>query len=208
MNQTGGTVFIVDDDPSVRRGLGRLVKSVGLNAATFPSAEAFLNATPDDAPSCLVLDIRMPGVTGLQLQEKLKTANRVLPIVFITGHGNIPMSVRAMKSGAVDFLEKPFDDRDLLDAILRALEQDHRRRKKTAAFARIQKIRETLTPRENEVFVLVVQGLLNKQIAHRLGISEKTTKVHRARVMEKMQADSLAHLVRLAEKLGIFGTPH
>jgi FixJ family two-component response regulator len=197
-------VFLVDDDPSVRRALARLIKSAGHQVQTFASAEEFLGrrAAGEEA-ACLVLDVRMPGLTGIELQRQLQTLNRHVPIVFMTGHGNIPMSVQAMKAGAVDFLPKPVKDTDLLRAIEQALARAVRDRAERNELEDVRERVEKLTPREREVMVLVVRGLLNKQIAFELGTVEKTIKVHRARVMEKMQVDSLADLVRLAEKVGI-----
>ena len=196
-------VFIVDDDDSVRKSLARLITSVGLKVETFSSANAFLKRDSYDGIACLVLDIRMPGLSGLDLQTELAKAERTLSIVFITGHGNISMSVQAIKAGAVDFLEKPFEEQDLLDAVHLAIQKDRAAKQKLADLSKIQERVESLTPREREVFAFVVTGMLNKQIAFEMGISEKTIKVHRARVMQKMQAESLADLVRLAEKLGI-----
>jgi FixJ family two-component response regulator len=197
-------VFLVDDDPSVRRALARLIKSAGHQVQTFVSAREFLQtgAAAQEA-ACLVLDVRMPGLTGIELQRQLQTLNRNVPIVFMTGHGNIPMSVQAMKAGAVDFLPKPVKDTDLLRAIEQALARAVRDRAERNELEDVLERVEKLTPREREVMVLVVRGLLNKQIAFELGTVEKTIKVHRARVMEKMQVDSLADLVRLAEKAGI-----
>jgi FixJ family two-component response regulator len=197
-------VFLVDDDASVRRALGRLIKSAGHNVQTFASAREFLGTkTGSEEAACLVLDVRMPGLTGMDLQRELQTINRNVPIVFITGHGDIPMSVKAMKAGAVDFLSKPVKDTDLLRAIERALARACRDRAEREIVEDIQGRVEKLTPREREVMSLVVRGLLNKQIAFELGTVEKTVKVHRARVMEKMQVESLAELVRLAGKVGI-----
>jgi len=197
-------VFLVDDDASVRRALGRLIKSAGHNVQTFPSAREFLGTkTGSEEAACLVLDVRMPGLTGMDLQRELQTINRNVPIVFITGHGDIPMSVKAMKAGAVDFLSKPVKDTDLLRAIERAIARACRDRAEREIVEDIQGRVEKLTPREREVMSLVVRGLLNKQIAFELGTVEKTVKVHRARVMEKMQVESLAELVRLAGKVGI-----
>ena len=194
-------VYVVDDDPSVRRALSRLIRSVGLEAVTFPSAQAFLAYTPPDRPACLVLDVRLPGPSGLDLQSALSEAGRDVPIVFITGHGTVPTSVRAMKGGAVDFLQKPFNDQELLDSVQRALRRSTEERADRAERAELERRVASLTPREREVLVLVVAGMLNKQIADKLGIAEKTIKVHRGRVMEKMQADSVADLVRMSEKL-------
>jgi RNA polymerase sigma factor (sigma-70 family) len=203
MNEADPIIFVVDDDASVRKALQRLLAAAGLSVEAFVSAQEFLAHPRPDGPSCLVLDVRLPGSSGLDLQAQLAAANLRLPIIFITGHGDVPMSVRAMKAGAIDFLTKPFNDQDLLNAIQLALERDRKAKQQQAELAEIQQRVDTLTPREREVFALVVTGLLNKQIAAELGTSEKTIKVHRARVMEKMQADSLADLVRLAEKVGI-----
>jgi FixJ family two-component response regulator len=203
---TDATVFIVDDDSAVRRSLERLVRTVGLGVVTFQSAQEFLEHGPPDGPACLILDVRMPGLSGLDLQTKLAEAGFSVPIIFMTGHGTIPMSVRAMKAGAVDFLQKPFDEQELLDAVNQALERDRATRKMEAQRLQARRRMETLTPREMEVFELVVRGLLNKQIAAELGAAEKTIKVHRARVMQKMEADSLADLVRMAEKVGVGST--
>ncbi len=196
-------VFIVDDDESVRKSLERLIISVGLKVETFSSAIEFLKRDSYHGPACLILDVRMPGLSGLDLQAELAKAQRTLSIVFITGHGNISMSVQAIKAGAVDFLEKPFEEQDLLDAVNLAIQKDRLAKEKLAELREIQERVESLTPREREVFALVVTGMLNKQIAFDLGISEKTIKVHRARVMQKMQADSLADLVRMSEKAGV-----
>jgi FixJ family two-component response regulator len=198
------TVFLVDDDPAVRKALTRLIKSAGYEVRTFASAREFLDSVrAADGPACLVLDIRMPGLSGLELQQKLQSANILLPIIFITGHGDIPMSVKAMKAGAVDFLPKPVKDTVLLRAIEQALARSADARAEREVLEEIQSRVDSLTPREREVMALVVRGLLNKQIAFELGTVEKTIKVHRARVMEKMQVKSLAELVRLAERLGI-----
>ena len=196
-------VFIVDDDASVRKGLERLVRSVGLRGKTFASAPEFLQGAASDGPSCLVLDVRMPGVSGLVLQETLAAAGHRIPIIFITGHGDITMSVRAMKAGAVDFLPKPFNDQDLLEAIQEAIARDRQARQEWAVLQAIQQRADLLTPRERDVLGLVVAGLLNKQIAAELGMSEKTVKAHRAQVMQKMQVSSVARLVLLAEKVGL-----
>jgi FixJ family two-component response regulator len=195
-------VFVVDDDDSVRRSLSRLIRSAGWRVETFPTARAFLDYPPPDRPGCLVLDLRLPGVSGLELQQSLVEAGRDIPIVFITGHGDVPSSVRAMKGGAVDFLQKPFDDKELLDCIARALRRSREQRARRAERALVQARFNTLTPREREVLTLVVTGKLNKQIAGDLGIAEKTIKVHRGRVMAKMHAGSVAELVRMFEKLG------
>jgi len=197
-------VFLVDDDASVRRALARLIKSAGHQVQTFASAREFLGTNADiEEAACLVLDVRMPGLTGIDLQRELRTMNRNLPIVFITGHGDIPMSVNAMKAGAVDFLPKPVKDTDLLRAIAQAIARAYRDRAGRKEIEDIQRRVENLTPREREVMALVASGMPNKRIAFELGTVEKTIKVHRARVMEKMQAGSLAELVRLAERVGI-----
>ena len=203
MNELEPMVFVVDDDDSVRKALTRLIQSVGIKVECFASAEAFLLRQRYEGPCCLVLDIRMPGLSGLDLQEKLTKANLTLPIIFITGHGTIPMSVRAMKAGAIDFLEKPFEDQALLDLIKHAFECDRQAKQEHAEKSEILKRFESLTPREQEVLALVVTGKLNKQIAIELDISEKTVKFHRAHVMEKMQAESLADLVRVSGILPI-----
>jgi len=195
------TVYVVDDDESVCRALARLIRSVGLAAETFHSAKAFLDHTPPDGPACLVLDVRLPGASGLDLQAALSQAGRDLPIVFITGHGDVPTTVRAMKGGAIDFLQKPFNDQELLDCVQRAIARSRTQRAERAERAELDRRFQALTPREREILLHVVTGKLNKQIAGDLGIAEKTIKVHRGRVMEKMQAGSVAELVRMAEKL-------
>ena len=202
MTSDSATVFIVDDDQSVRTALARLMRSAELRAETFASAREFLERERPDGPGCMVLDLSMPGSTGLELQQDMAAADIDLPIIFLTGHGTVPSSVKALKSGAVDFLEKPVDDDRLLSAIKDAVEQNVRTRRDRASLSEIQERVARLTRRELQVFRLVVQGKLNKQVAAELGMSEKTVKVHRARVMQKMEADSLAQLVRLAERAG------
>jgi RNA polymerase sigma factor (sigma-70 family) len=196
-------VFVIDDDPSVRRAIRRLIGSVGLQVELFGSAQEFLHSQRPDGPSCLVLDIRLPGISGLDFQRGLAEANIHIPIIFITAHGDIPMTVRAMKAGAVEFLTKPFRDQDLLDAIHVALEQDLAKRQQEEEMATLRHRWESLTPRERQVLPLVVSGLLNKQIAAEIGISETTVKVHRSQLMRKMGANSVAELVRLSERVGI-----
>jgi RNA polymerase sigma factor (sigma-70 family) len=208
MYESEGVVLIVDDDASMRCSLERLMRSVGLKAKSFGSAQEFLRCCLPEEPACLVLDIRMPGLSGLDLQDRLIITQRNLPIIFITGHGSVPMSVRALKSGAVDFLLKPFDDQELLDAIHKTLERNRLTKQEAAERVSIQQHLDSLTPREHEVLVLVVRGRLNKQIADKLSISEKTVKMHRARVMKKMQARSLAELVRLAGKIESYEQDH
>jgi RNA polymerase sigma factor (sigma-70 family) len=201
--QHAGMVFVIDDDASVRRALARLLRSVGYSYECFPAASAFLARATAPVPSCVVLDYRMPGLNGLELQNALIAAGRNESIIFITGHGDIPTCANAMKAGAIDFLPKPFRDEDLLNAIARSLRLAQRLVRQHAERTRIQALVDNLTPREREVLELVVLGKLNKQIAAKLGASEKTIKVHRGRVMQKMQVFSVAELVRLTENLGI-----
>ena len=203
MNPIEATVYVVDDDPSVRAGLSRLLQSMGLTVKTFASAREFLEQAVSEEPGCLIVDLRMPAMSGLELQEQLMTRNLNLPVIFLTGYGTVPASVRAMKRGAVDFLEKPVDDQVLLDAIYQALEKDRGNRHKQAEAKAIQDRLTSLTPREYEVLTLIITGMINKQAASELGTTEKTIKVHRARIMEKMHCESLAQLVRIAEKVGV-----
>ena len=194
-------VFVVDDDASVRSSLKLLLSTVGLQADTFDSADGFLRNKRADVPSCLVLDVRLPGLSGLDFQRELVTRNICIPIVFLTGHGDIPMSVRAMKAGAVEFLTKPFRDQDLLDAVRVALDRDSARREQENEVADLRRRFESLTSREQEVVTMVVAGMLNKQIAAELGTAESTVKVQRSRAVEKMKAESLADLIRMIEKV-------
>lgn len=191
-------VCVLDDDAAVRKSLERLIRSVGLEVRSFPSASEFLNHAPEDRPSCLVVDVRMPGLSGLDLQETLTASGWQAPMIFITGHGTVPMSVRAMRAGAVNFLQKPFEEQEILDSIHQAIEREMGAFRQRARHLEIERQLSALTPREREVFSLVVAGLPNKRIASKLGTSEKTIKVHRARVMEKMNAESLPALVRMA----------
>jgi len=196
-------IYVVDDDPSVRRALERLLRSAGYDAKTFASALEFMEFKHPDEPGCLVLDIKMPELNGLDLQDLLAEKGITIPVIFITGHGTVPDSVRALKGGAMDFLQKPFNDNELLDAVSRGITNHRRLRQKQKEMEILLVRLDTLTPREREIFGFVVSGMLNKQIAYDLGISEKTVKVHRAKVMQKMEARSLADLVRFGEKLGI-----
>jgi FixJ family two-component response regulator len=199
-------VFVIDDDASMRRALTNLFQSVGLEVEVFGSAPEMLQSKLPDVASCLVLDIRLPGLSGLDFQTELAKANIHIPIIFMTGHGDIPMTVRAMKGGAVDFLTKPFRDQDMLDAVVTAIERDRKRREVEKIVANLQALFETLTPRERDVLTLVASGLMNKQIAAELGLAEITVKIHRGHIMKKMSARSLADLVRKAETLGIHRT--
>jgi FixJ family two-component response regulator len=196
-------IYVVDDDQSMQVALANLFRSMNFNVRVFGSAAEFLAAKLPNAISCLVLDVRLPGVSGLEFKDVLAKADIHIPVVFITGHGDIPMSVKAMKAGAIDFLPKPFRDQDMLDAVIRALDHDGKRRDGETAVSNLRRLFESLTPREREVFALVISGLMNKQIAHRLQVSEITVKIHRGQVMRKMESRSLADLVRMAEMLGI-----
>lgn len=203
MNEEKPIVYVIDDDPSVLKALERLLRSAGYDSKTFSSAAEFLDFQHPDAVSCVILDVMMPELDGFQLQERLTDRKITLPLIFITGHGTVPMSVRAMKAGAMDFLQKPFLDGDLLDVVCIALARDRQVKREQKQLRKLRECLKTLTPREAEVFGLVVTGMSNKQVAFALGTGEKTIKVHRARVMEKMGAESLPDLVRFAEKLGI-----
>ena len=202
MVEEGAVVFVIDDDPSMRLALEDLVRSVGLEVRTFAAPQEFLQSKPSDAPGCLVLDVRLPGMSGLTFHKELAKEGLALPVIFITGHGDIPMSVRAMKAGAVEFLTKPFHDQDLLDAIHAAIEKDRKRRGEAMRLAELSERFATLSERERQIMRLVVIGRPNKQIAAELGLSEMTVKVHRGQVMRKMHARSLPELVRMADRLG------
>ena len=202
MTETRPIVFVVDDDLAVRRSTERLIRSIGLEVQTFTSAREFLRNPRPERPACLVLDVRMPGLSGMDLQRYLSKSGIHIPIIFITGHGDIPMSVRAMKAGAVEFLTKPFGSRGLLDAVRAAIERDRLAQKEQSETGELRERYEQLTPREREVMVRVAAGLLNKQVASELATTERTIKFHRAHIMQKMRAESLPDLVRMAEKLG------
>jgi FixJ family two-component response regulator len=205
MADANGTVLVVDDDPALRESVGRLLRSLGLDTQLFASIYDFLESEPPDGPACLVLDVRMPGKSGLDLQHELAAVNRQLPIIFITGHGDIPMTVQAMKGGAIEFLTKPFRDQDLLDAIQLGLSRDRVRRENEKALAALRERFASLSPRERDIMIQVARGRLSKQIAGDIGIAEGTVKVHRSRAMQKMKARSLPELGRMADKLKLVG---
>ena len=207
MSEPTSTVLVIDDDPDLRASIGRLLRSLGINVQLFGSISDFLNYVPPDCPTCLVLDIRLPGQSGLDLQRELAAEDRAIPIIFITGHGDIPMSVQAMKRGAIEFLTKPFRDQDLLDAIQLGLSRDRARRENEKDLATLRERFGLLSPREREIVIQVARGRLSKQIAHDIGIAEATVKVHRSRAMQKMQARSLPELGRMADKLKLVPDP-
>jgi len=202
MSESRATVFVVDDDPGVRDSLQLLIKSIGLDAETYPSADDFLEAYDPETPGCLVLDVRMPGMSGLELQQELASRSSTLPIIFVTAHADVPMAVDAVKAGAADFVQKPFRDQDLIDKIQHAIEENARVRLELADQAQIASRIASLTPREREVMALVVEGKANKVVAHSLGLSQRTVEIHRARVMEKMHAESVAQLVQMVMRAG------
>jgi RNA polymerase sigma factor (sigma-70 family) len=207
MTEVRSLIFVIDDDASLRGALESLIRSVGLDVEVFATVQEFLQRKKPEVPSCLILDIRLPGISGLDFQRRLADTNNPIPIIFITGHGDVPMSVRAMKEGAVEFLTKPFRDQDLLDAIQVALNLDQTRRRRETQIIELRARFEFLSPRQREVLPLVVSGLSNKQIAEKLGISEGTVKAHRSEIMRKMGAGSLPELVRIAERIGIRSSP-
>ena len=206
MIEPGAVVFVVDDDPSVRRSTERLLRLAGLKVQTYSSAREFLDGQRPEGPACLVLDVRMPGLTGMDLQRELVQSGIHIPIIFITAHGDIPMSVRAMKAGAVEFLTKPFRSRSLVDAVLAAIERDRSAHKERSETQELHARYDQLTPREREVMPLITSGMLNKQVAGELATTERTIKFHRAHIMQKMKAESLADLVRMVERLGVRGS--
>jgi FixJ family two-component response regulator len=206
MGEVTAVVSVIDDDPSMRAALEDLISSVGLQARLYASPQEFLQGSRSDGPGCLVLDVRLPGMSGLTFQKELERAGVTLPVIFITGHGDIPMSVRAMKAGAVEFLTKPFHDQEMLDAIHAAIERDRQRRRQALLMAELRERYVTLTERERQIMTLVVVGRANKQIAAELNLSEMTVKVHRGQAMRKMQAESLPELVRMADRLGVTNT--
>ena len=206
MGEVTAVVFVIDDDPSMRAALEDLISSVGLQARLFASPQEFLQGPRPDAPGCLVLDVRLPGMSGLAFQKEIERVGITLPVIFITGHGDIPMSVRAMKAGAVEFLTKPFHDQEMLDAIHAAIERDRQGRRQALLVAELRERYVTLTERERQIMTLVVVGRANKQIAAELNLSEMTVKVHRGQAMRKMQAESLPELVRMADRLGVTNT--
>jgi FixJ family two-component response regulator len=201
MSAANATVLVIDDDPELRASVGRLLRSLGIDVQLFASIADFLNSDPPDCPACLVLDVRLPGQSGLDLQRELAAANREIPIIFVTGYGDIPMSVRAMKAGAIEFLTKPYRDQDLLDAIQLGLSRDRARRENEKALVDLRERFASLTPREREIVIQVARGRLSKQIAFDIGIAEATVKVHRSRAMQKMKAGSLPELGRMADRL-------
>ena len=206
MSEERAVAFVIDDDPSMRRSLDTLLRSVGLDVHVFPSAQEFMGAVRPDAPGCLVLDVRLPGMSGLAFQQELVKAGIALPVIFLTGYGDVPMTARAMKAGAAEFLTKPFDEQVMLDAIHAAIERDRARRRDVASLTEVKARYSALTERERQVMKLVVEGRVNKQIAAELGLSLVTVKVHRGQVMRKMRAKSVPELVRMADRLGLAGS--